>query len=63
MKTTQRIIGIALIALLSIGTALPSYAQSDKDETVYIQLDASGRLKKATVVNAFENISRRLWPL
>lgn len=56
MKTTQRIIGIALIAILTIGTAMPSFAQSNKDETVYIQLDASGRLKKATVVNAFEHV-------
>ncbi len=56
MKTAQRIIGIALIALMTIGTALPSYAQGDKDETVYIQLDGSGRLRKATVVNAFEDV-------
>lgn len=57
MKKIQCIIGITLIALMTIGSSLPIYAQEakgNKEETVYMQLDASGRLKKATVVNAFE---------
>lgn len=57
-KTIKQLISLSLVTLLVVGGQFNiEYAQEvkgTKDETVYFDLEATGRLSKAIVVNAFD---------
>lgn len=60
MKILKRILPMTLASLLVLNSAIPAFAAdtsgvapSEKEEVIYITLDASGTLKNTYVVNSF----------
>lgn len=60
MKRLKRVLPVALTGLLVLHTAFPAFSaektnapSSEKEEVVYITLDADGKLKHSYVVNSF----------
>ena len=60
MKILKRTLPVALASLLILNSAVPalaaetsSEAPSEKEEVIYITLDADGKLKNSYVVNSF----------
>ena len=60
MKILKRVLPITLASLLVLNSAIPAFAAdtsgvapSEKEEVIYITLDASGTLKNTYVVNSF----------
>ena len=60
MKILKRTLPVALASLLILNSAVPALAAetsreapSEKEEVIYITLDADGKLKNSYVVNSF----------
>lgn len=56
MKNSKKIIAVLLVGTMSFSMVLPAFASdvpSEKEEVVYINLDAEGEMKNLNVVNIF----------